>query len=203
MYYNYDVSRYPFKTVLEKVFGNTLQALSSDIGLVSQRTDQSSEWHKAFYGMPDDSEFFSIYRKWMLEEIISKFKEPHYFQAKPTFRVHLPNNLAVGEFHRDSDYNHSPHELNIFVPLTPAFDTNSIWLETKIGSDTYLPLEVEYGEYVFFDGANLRHGNHVNKTGQTRVSFDCRIIPVSKYSPTALNTLGANKKFILGEYWAD
>jgi hypothetical protein len=34
------------------------------------------------------------------------------------FRVHLPNNVAVGSKHCDADYNHPPGEINFWVPLT-------------------------------------------------------------------------------------
>lgn len=201
MQYEYCTYKYPFRAIIEDVFGKPLHLLKGDTKVVSQKTDQSSDWHKIFYNLPEDHAFFKTYQRFMRKIILPNFPEEHLFQAKPTFRVHLQGNLAVGEFHRDSDYNHSPHELNVFVPLTEAFDNNSIWLETKVGSERYLPFELCYGEYVFFDGANLKHGNHLNDTGLTRVSFDCRILPASEYRETDLSTTAAHKRFILGEYW--
>ena len=35
------------------------------------------------------------------------------------------------------------------------------------------------GQMLVFDGANLEHGNRINRSDETRVSFDFRVIPLS------------------------
>lgn len=70
----------------------------------------------------------------MKEHIAPLFKGEKriIYQKKPTFRVHLPNNvgnayngtslvltsLAVGKKHRDYDYFHPPGEINFWLPFT-------------------------------------------------------------------------------------
>jgi ectoine hydroxylase-related dioxygenase (phytanoyl-CoA dioxygenase family) len=63
------------------------------------------------------------------------------------------------------------------LPLTEAYGTNSLWVETSISSKKFNPIKASYGDLIQFDGAKLHHGTEVNKTGQTRVSFDFRIVP--------------------------
>ena len=83
----------------------------------------------------------------------------------------MKGNLAVGGYHKDRDYNHSEHEINFFVPLTEAFDSNTVWVESEEDKGDFSPMEASYGEYYMWNGANLTHGNKKNDTGRTRVSF--------------------------------
>lgn len=46
-------------------------------------------------------------------------------QTVPVFRVFLPEHLAVGPRHRDESYHEQPNEINFWLPLTDAFDSNS------------------------------------------------------------------------------
>ena len=69
-------------------------------------------------------------------------KDSIIYQSKPTFRVQLPNNIAVGGnetdspdrygWHKDTDteYNHPPFEKNFIVPLTNSDNTASVYIET-------------------------------------------------------------------------
>ena len=76
------------------------------------------------------------------------------------------------------DYGHNPKEINFFVPQTPAFETNTLWIESEEGKEDFEPVTLKPGEFLRFDGANLMHGAKENHTGKTRVSFDFRIMPV-------------------------
>ena len=55
----------------------------------------------------------------------------------------------------------------------------------------------------FFQGYlnKCLHYNKINKTDITRVSFDFRIIPFSKYKDTDKLSATNKTKFILGEYY--
>jgi len=57
------------------------------------------------------------------------------------------------------------------------------------------------GEFVKWDGANLKHGNKINDTGNTRVSFDFRVMPISKYEDNDRESVSVNTKMKIGEYW--
>ena len=90
----------------------------------------------------------------------------------------FPNNKAVGEFHRDRDYNHPLDEINIWVPITSSKKTNTIWIESKFDKNDYKPMNLDYGQFLIFD-SGLKHGNRINKENKTRISFDFRVIPYS------------------------
>jgi hypothetical protein len=131
------------------------------------------------------------------------FDERLVYQAKPTLRVHFPNNMAVGGFHRDSEYNHPIEEVNIWVPMTTVRGTNGIWLESYYDKKDYAPSELGYGKYLIFDSL-LDHGNKPNTEGITRLSFDCRVIPVSQWQgkEDAPSSVTQHKQFAIGDYYA-
>ena len=121
------------------------------------------------------------------------------FQRKPTLRIHLPNNKAVGEFHKDREYNHPIEEINIWVPITSAFNTNTLWLESAFDKEDYSPMNMNFGQGLIFD-SGLSHGSVVNVENLTRLSFDFRIIPLSKWkvikSRKPKSSIDQNIKFL-------
>ncbi len=147
-----------------------------------------------------DRGFIKIYQDFIsfLEE--SFFGEKLVYQKLPTLRIHLPNNLSVGEYHRDSDYNHPMEEINIWIPITTAKKTATIHMESSFDREDFHPIELEYGQYLIFDSA-LKHGNEVNTEGYTRVSFDFRVIPLSKYKQHEGVSINQNMKFSIGDYY--
>ena len=98
------------------------------------------------------------------------FKESLVYQSKPTLRIMFPNNKAVGDFHRDREYNHPLEEINIWVPITSAFNTNTIWIESEFDKADYSPMNLNFGQAVIFD-SGLTHGNKVNIENLTRMSL--------------------------------
>ena len=68
----------------------------------------------------------------------------------------------------------------------------------------FKPIELDYGEYHMFNGNQCLHGNKPNKTNLTRVSFDFRIMPVSKYDSTwNVDSPTSHTKFVIGEYYKE
>ena len=100
---------------------------------------------------------------------------PLYFQREPTFRVIFPGEQAVGHSHHDAQYGHQAGELNVWVPLTRVWGSNTLWCESAPGRGDFAPFEVEPGELVLFWGNQLEHHTLPNKTDSTRVSFDVRV----------------------------
>lgn len=177
-------------------------------GLMTRETDQDTTYHKAFYELTNSPEWQEAYRYTVLD-VSRSFGEEVLYQRVPTFRVALPDNLAVGAWHRDRDYGHSRHEVNVWVPLTDASGTQAVHCEAYEGADELLPLPCEVGSAIIFDGANLKHGNVVNKSGTTRVSFDFRLLPKRLYKETDAASINTHLPFRLplaeGEltYWAE
>ncbi|MDJ0797353.1 MAG: hypothetical protein QNJ51_11070 [Calothrix sp. MO_167.B12] len=147
-----------------------------------------------------DRGFIKTYQNFIsfLEE--SFFGEKLVYQKLPTLRIHFPNNLSVGEYHRDRDYNHPMEEINIWVPITTAKRTATIHMESSFDRGDFHPIELEYGQYLIFDSA-LKHGNEINVEGYSRVSFDFRVIPLSKYKQSEGKSINQNMKFAIGDYY--
>jgi hypothetical protein len=198
----YNVVRFPFaKLVADHFQTEDLSTIHDGVSypLLSREEDQSTTFHKQFYTIGD--QFFDVYRRFVREVVAEIVGRDIVYQRVPNFRVHLPNNVSVGEFHRDRDYFHDSSEINLWLPLTRAWDNNTVWIESAEGKEDYRPYNLDYGELLQFDGANLKHGNMINDTGFTRVSLDFRAIPMSKYQPSERRTINTGIRFIIGEYF--
>lgn len=199
----YDLDRFDFPAEVAKALSvESLEQVPIDenISLRNRFNDQDTKYHSAYYR--SSSTVQKLYNRFIKEFVSTVFTESFCFQAVPTFRVHLPNNVAVGEFHSDGDYNHSVGEINFWLPLTRCWDSNSIWIEREIGSGDYRPISAVPGQIVIFDGVRLRHGNMVNNTGVTRFSFDFRCILLSLYKPRDARSINAGKRLVLGDYFS-
>lgn len=177
---DYNIDEFPFRRAVGDMLGikDHLEELHTmtEVGpIVKPGADSHSLYHRMFYDRVRGSEFMEIYRRFV-KVLRWKAAEPIIYQAQPTFRIHYVGNLGVGAFHRDSDYNHPQEELNYWVPLTQCYGTNTIWLESARGRHDYHPERLGYGDVLRFPGGVLMHGNKVNDTKITRVSFDFRVI---------------------------
>ena len=144
-----------------------------------------------------------MYNLFVNDVIMPLFDEEILYQKIPTFRVHQPNNLAVAEYHRDSDYSHSEHEINFYLPLTKAWGNNTIWTETEYDKKDFSPINANVGDVVMWNGSLLLHGNKLNDTGKSRVSVDFRILPKSKYKITNDISITNKTKMVIGDYWKE
>jgi hypothetical protein len=52
-----------------------------------------------------------------------------------------------------------------------------------------------------WDASNLLHGNKLNSEITTRVSFDFRVIPKSRYIPSTYGSINMNSQFAIGGYY--
>lgn len=201
---NYNPEQWTFREIIRKALEvESLERIHEQVlyEKFDREHDQSSVWHKKYYN--NNGEFLKMYNDFVRMEIKKIFPDEQYivYQKIPTFRVHLKNNLGVGEFHRDRDYNHGRSEINFHLPFTNTNESNSIWIESKEGLEDYKPCILNYGQILMFDGANLKHGNKVNTSEQTRVSVDFRIVPFSKYEESDKGSINMNAKFKIGEYF--
>jgi ectoine hydroxylase-related dioxygenase (phytanoyl-CoA dioxygenase family) len=123
------------------------------------------------------------------------------YQKIPTFRVQLVGNLAVGQFHRDRDYNHGVDEINFWLPFVNVYGNNSIWVESKENENDFHPVKLDYGQILEFDGANLLHGNKINDSNSTRVSVDFRVVRYKDFKPSNKGSINMDSKFNIGGYF--
>lgn len=171
-----------------------------------RENDQSTVWHERFYDRVVPTEAWrAAYDALVHEVVVPLFGERLVYQAVPTFRVHLPGNVAVGELHTDADYGHGPDEVNVWVPLTDAAGSATIRVARRPGrdaADTCAPIDVDLGQIVVFDAVNYLHGNDVNDGPESRVSFDLRVVPAAIYADSDAVTVNTRRRLVLGEYFA-
>ena len=160
-----------------------------------RETDQSTKWHKKFYDMiRTDESFNDTYVKFLTDVIKPRYGEKIVYQIIPTFRVHLPGNVSV-------EWAEKVKETNYYLPLTKAYGTNTIWAETEEDLGDFKPFDSNYGECIEWNASNLTHGNKDNLTSITRVSFDFRVIPKSRYVDSNHLTINTKTKFGIGGYY--
>lgn len=208
--YRYNIKDFDLVREVEKIFNVTNLSLvhnilSKNLEIPDDPSkDQKTLFHKIFYGAFEKGEcpFLDKYKAF-----VQYLKDTHFedsamiYQTRPTFRVHAPGNIAVAKWHKDKAYNHSANEINIYLPLTRAFGSNTIWSETEEDKGDYQAMEAEVGEYYIWNGANLLHGNKKNDTNASRVSIDFRLIHSENfdYDGTSVTTKVPMK---LGHYWS-
>jgi ectoine hydroxylase-related dioxygenase (phytanoyl-CoA dioxygenase family) len=201
---DYDLERYPLPDLVREQLGvPQLDEIhtTADYPLLTRENDQKTVFHERFYSIGD--EFFRVYHRLLVDVVQPLFGENLIYQRIPTFRVHLPNNVAVGEIHRDRDYSHGQGEVNLWLPFTRAWDSNTVWIESAEGSGDLRPYACDVGQILMFDGVNLLHGNVRNETDKTRVSADFRVIPASQYVARPATTINSQLEFAVGGYFAD
>lgn len=210
--YNYNLNEYNFVGLFQELFNiKDLQSLhetqSNKYDLfVAPGTDSDTVYHKAFYdrmrsGWP---EFLNTYHRLIKEVVAPSFTEDSelIFQKWPSFRVHLPKNVAVGGWHSDSEYNHPRGEMNFITPITPMYESNTIIVESAPGKRDFTQIELQPGQLFQFDGNRCTHGNLPNRTGVTRISFDFRIMATCDYDANhELTSLSHGNKFVIGSYY--
>ena len=146
-----------------------------------------------------------------LDNYVSKlFSEGIYYQTVPTFRFHFPQQKGYeweDRYHTDVMLGHPPYELNLWLPFTKVFGSNSMRISSLKDSLNFIKnseydfelfasnvqynkewiselrnksnaLNMDYGEYIFFDPRCL-HCTQYNDTDITRISMDIRIITES------------------------
>ena len=158
--------------------------------------DVDMSFHKIFYKKMNSPwvEFLDEYEKFIFENVPQIIGESFLYQKTPSFRIHLPDMMAVSEYHCDTDenYNHPIGEINFIIPLTDMWDTNAVWAETERMKGDYRPMNTNFGQLLKFNGNMCRHGNKTNKTSKTRMSFDFRVLPISCTPAKGMNPVKFN-----------
>ena len=209
--FGYDTHKFPFKELIKNTFQeDDLEKIHEKYvyptGRCTNLDNSNSVYHNRFYDKlrGGQHKFNDAYDRFITEVVSDIFKEEFIYQTVPTLRIHLVDNWATPEFHYDSQegYNHPPGEINFIVPLTKCYGTNSLWVESSPGGGDFKPIVMNYGNLFMGNLNECLHGNKINRTSITRVTFDFRILPLSKYTPqkyTQSATRGI--KFEIGSYY--
>jgi len=104
------------------------------------------------------------------------------YQRETVLRVQVPHDEPLGHRHRDEEYGRQPTEINVWIPLTPVFGTNTLWAESKRGLEDWHPFTAPGpGLCVQFWGSQCEHFTKANTANVTRVSLDFRAVPEDLY----------------------
>jgi len=95
-------------------------------------------------------------------------------QPLPMMRVNFHGSRAILRFHRDNEYGQQPNLINLWIPVTSVWGSNSMYVESVSGASDFKPLELEFGQGFMFRGYDLLHGTMDNDSGSTRVTYDLR-----------------------------
>lgn len=213
-YLQYDTNKYPFREIIQRMMEyddlDHLNKSLEDEGRsihITFENDQATVFHKKFYNGPLLPEFEALYHKFVQEHIAPMITDDWIvYQKRPTFRVCLPNNVAVGQKHRDGDYHHPAGEINFWLPFTKVWDSNGMYTESEPDKGDFAPIKLGYGQMFRFYGNKCWHYNQKNTTGATRVSCDFRVIPGSQWKdPKASGgvhgSVKSGLKFDIGSYY--
>jgi len=203
--YNYKTEEYPFREILEQLYGCELDNLHKHLGSFKKfrrDNDQSTLAHKIFY-----SNFNTLIRptyEKFIKNFIANLISPHqfYYQVIPTFRIGLPQNVFVGEFHKDSLYNHQSYELNFNLGLANYAGEAALKTEKTPKSKDWTILECPYGTIFSFDHIDCLHGSDLNQTDKTMVSFDFRLALKDLYFESDAQSVNVKTQFKPGSYFS-
>ena len=219
---SYNDKTYPFNKILAELFKvesieqlhkkiSSKEDFNADLG-----KDSESFYHKLFYKEIKNlnSNLRKTWEVFISEEIRNHFPNENtlIIQKLPNIRIHIPNGLAIKRWHCDSDkdHKHPIGEINCVMPFTKMYDTNSLWRESNPSKGDFKPFNLKFGELVYWNGNTCIHGNKINNTEITRISFDFRIFFKDKYEKYISNTNNnfsstatMGTKFVLGAYYKE
>eukprot|EP00521_Asterionellopsis_glacialis_P010177 CAMPEP_0195303040 /NCGR_PEP_ID=MMETSP0707-20130614/32149_1 /TAXON_ID=33640 /ORGANISM="Asterionellopsis glacialis, Strain CCMP134" /LENGTH=400 /DNA_ID=CAMNT_0040366473 /DNA_START=9 /DNA_END=1211 /DNA_ORIENTATION=+ len=174
--FTFDPDTYPLRDALLRSMG-----LPEDTDL-SRLHEHSGRKDKALYTLTTQPAIFqNSFDKFVLDVCAPHFAslldcEEIYYQAFPCIRMVQPDEFSIGP-HADVAYGHHPCSVNYYLPLTPIGGASALFLESRPGSEDWHPIMGDYGTLVkHFAGAICAHWTTENKTDQTHVSLDFRLI---------------------------
>ena len=204
--FTYDTDKYSFRKILEDLYGTPLEELHLWLGefeKFERSNDQLTIVHRVFYSNYERI-FKKQYESFINEVVKDIVKMPFAYQKIPTFRIGLPGNRFVGEFHLDSHYHHPDFELNFNVGLSNYKIPACLVSEPFPKSKKFEPIECEYGELFSFNHIDCVHGAELNSTNQTTVSFDFRLAMMPFYDENSATrkSVNMNSAFSIGDYFS-
>jgi len=146
-----------------------------------------------FKALNQISDLDSILTNLVGDEVKSILGPDLLIQKKINLSIQMPNDeSSILKPHSDCWSGDSPFQINAWIPLTDAFETNSMFLFDQSASMDLLRaiytgqnidfssitgpenfLHLNFGEILIFN-PGLVHGNVLNQTAKTRVSLNIR-----------------------------
>ena len=188
---------------LKKELINFLKEINSSINELDEvhkfiKISELNEIRLGFYNrLNKDGRFAEKYLKLGYNAITNVAGTELAANKNVNFSMQLPNDSSSKlPIHMDTFSGESAFQINLWVPLTDASSTNSMFIFNPKFSKTisndiskyekqgleqllskhreeYIFLKVPYGKGIVFTPTCL-HGNVINRTVSTRISFNCR-----------------------------
>lgn len=179
------------------------------------------------YFYDTDEQFLQVYYQFIKFLRLNYFKEPFWFQATPTIRIHCPNgknNHHYPRYHNDIGYGHPPEEINLWLPLTEVRNGHGFRVASVAASAKILKsFNYDYPQFIHAaiqDKEFTQYCESVSQpvatpfgkvfafdsrsihTGEplkehTRASMDIRITPISRYEQMSIEYQGSGRRKIL------
>lgn len=202
---------------LHEVISDEMKAYNFDDGVNKLST----------YFYDTDAAFQKVYFQFIRYLRQHFLKEPFWFQATPTIRIHCPNSKNSNHYpryHSDISYGHPPEEINIWFPLTEIMEGHGFRILSVDASRELLKtFDYDFGEFIQsaihdheFSEACEFNANPVTTAfgkmfafdsrcvhsgepvkAHTRASIDMRILPLSQYEKMTIEYQGSGRRKIL------
>ncbi len=95
-------------------------------------------------------------------------------QKSAMMRVNFHGSKAILRFHRDREYGQTGDLINLWLPVTAVWGSNSMYVESSSGASDFEPVKLQFGQAFIFRGYDLLHGTLDNDSGSTRITYDLR-----------------------------
>jgi hypothetical protein len=205
----YDKILFPFRSCLSNILGtDDLENLHKQHNVTVDNIAEKTSSLR-FFCEERIGNLQEVLKEFINKVVVELYGRIYGFQVLPTLRFHFAvkspqlkpeteditalssenflkkyyfNNQRLAMFHRDKDYGLTSGSVNLWIPVTKVWGANTLWLggRDKFGTDSN-PIELEYGQAIFFDGAFRWHGVVWNTTEITRVSLDIRFHPEKSF----------------------
>lgn len=123
---------------------------------------------------PKEADFWKIYHGFMLRALPPWVGRALSYTSNPKLRAHLAGTPSVSSFHHDICVTERIDQVNFWLPFNDVGGDATLWLESDYGKGDFLPVPVNYGQALIFDGGYLGHGSVFNGSDVTRLSLDMR-----------------------------
>jgi sporadic carbohydrate cluster 2OG-Fe(II) oxygenase len=190
------------KSIIERKIKQLLPKFNKDLSKLHKFVDSEKINNirlQCFHELNSKFGWENILKKICLKEIKEIIGPDILVQSKLNLSIQLPNDKSsVLNEHSDIWSADTPFQINLWIPLTNAFKTNSMFiLQKKHSLNTFKKIvkqkkyiskapninrfvNVPFGKVLIFNPA-LLHGNVCNKTNKTRISLNIRF--KSLFSP--------------------
>lgn len=199
---NYDLERYNFPQWVLKVIQEKYPSVSdlsiihnvvpsSDLVILTDSVQQS-------FGSDEFSKMIDDFAEEYIKPLINNNR--YLIKRFPTLTLVVPNQQKLGRrlhFHQGVFYNNGRGQGTIWMPMTPCYDTNSMWIVDydnskhitkkavkgkisqkrfeKMSIDKAFPVTLEPGQAHLFHQEHI-HGNLNNETEVTRMTIDWHVL---------------------------